>query len=237
MQNLIITSAESLVIELGYLTKELFNQRTIYNFLDQLPNGNGKPVYLIPGLANDDRAFRFLKKILFLKGFNAQTWQLGMNLGPTHGLERRVYRSFKKFYDQYGPTNIVGHSLGGTFAVAIAHHYPDMIDRVVTVGGAHNISGIHPLLERVYKIATGHTIEKSWKDLSSRGHHIACETPVFHIYGTKDTLLRSHNTCMQGNNPELSIDIETSHIGLLESWLCAYTIILLLQISIPKNPT
>lgn len=228
MKKLILRSLETALIESFYFTKEIITQRAIYTLLDTLPEGNGKGVFLIPGLANNDHALHFIKKVLVLKGFHAETWGLGFNTGETPGMERKLYRKFLRLYDRHGESSVFGHSLGGHIAVALAHHYPRMIDRVITAGGAHNPVDIHPALPHLYKVLTGKTVTASWSKVLKEGNHTTDNVPVFHIVGTKDTILHPHHTHMHGNAKDRVFEVNTSHVGLIQSPVAVYTLIKLL---------
>lgn len=239
MGNLLTSTLQTALIEGVYIGKELALGSIIYPLLNQLPNGNGRGVFLIPGLANDDRVLWFIKKVLNQKGYHAETWGLGTNRGHIPGMERKLYRSFRAFHYRYGNASIYGHSLGGHIAVALAHHYPQWIDRVITAGGAHNPTDIHPVLPRIYTLLTGKTITESWDEVVKSGHHTTKDVPVFHIIGTQDTLLRSHHTRMEGNPDSHIFPVQTSHGGLLYSWVAMYTLLNLLQVNLgtSQNPT
>jgi hypothetical protein len=99
-----------------------------------LPRGDGHAVLVIPGLSSADfllRAFRTLIKEL---GYEVEGWGAGINLGPTPSAWRTVERRFTELAARSArPVSLVGHSLGGVMARALAYEHPEQVRRVITV--------------------------------------------------------------------------------------------------------
>jgi hypothetical protein len=49
--------------------------------LDDVPEGDGRPVLLLPGLVNSDGSNFVMRRYLNRLGYRAEGWQLGRNLG------------------------------------------------------------------------------------------------------------------------------------------------------------
>lgn len=101
-------------------------------------NGTGPPVVLLHGMGADSRTWDGIRPYLAEAGFRILTPDL-----PGHGRSPKPWRSYRlPFYLAYltrwlrrlqtGPVHLVGHSLGGALAAAMAIHEPDM---VASVGG------------------------------------------------------------------------------------------------------
>ena len=101
---------------------------------DELPRGHGHPVLVIPGLFSSDFLIHGFRDLLAALGYEVEGWGAGINFGPTracwHIAEQRLLamagRSGQK-------VNIVGHSLGGVMARALAYEHPELVRRVITV--------------------------------------------------------------------------------------------------------
>src|ERR1700739_844135 len=90
-----------------------------------LPTGDGHPVLVLPGLMAGDDSTWPLRRILRRLGYRVHGWRLGRNLGPTPvavtGLRPRLDDLHSR-YDE--PVSVVGWSLGGIYARALARNFP-----------------------------------------------------------------------------------------------------------------
>ncbi|MGV0768441.1 esterase/lipase family protein [Mycobacterium syngnathidarum] len=103
--------------------------------LDSLPDGDGAPVLVLPGLAVGDITTVPLRRVLARHGYAPYSWGLGANMGPT----RRVIDGLDALLDQvvseHGRmVSIVGWSLGGLLGRDLAVRHPDAVCRLITMG-------------------------------------------------------------------------------------------------------
>jgi pimeloyl-ACP methyl ester carboxylesterase len=100
-----------------------------------LPVGDGHPVLVLPGLLADDASTWALRRILRDLGYRVHGWRLGRNFGPTaatvNGLQRRLL-DLRLRYDS--AVSLVGWSLGGIYARALARDTPAAVRQVITLG-------------------------------------------------------------------------------------------------------
>ncbi len=106
----------------------------------QLPNGNGRPVLLLPGFGANEALLKRLNNFLRQNGYESETFVPGFPKDE----------SLRKFIDSLGDTlahkiadlrqrtgkavSLVGQSAGGLYAREFARHHPKDIDRVITLG-------------------------------------------------------------------------------------------------------
>lgn len=94
-----------------------------------------QPVLVLPGLAATDRSTVAIRAGLRSLGHPVHGWRLGRNDGPTEtiiaGLDAR-FRELSARYDR--PISIVGWSMGGVYAWAIAGRDPELVRSVVALG-------------------------------------------------------------------------------------------------------
>jgi len=103
--------------------------------MPRLPQGDGHPVLVLPGLLADDVSTGLLRGRLRRLGYRAHGWKLGRNIGPTarcvQGLEDRM----TELADRYGrQVSLIGWSLGGIYARDIARRSPEAVRQVITLG-------------------------------------------------------------------------------------------------------
>src|SRR4051812_36289158 len=103
--------------------------------LPRLPQGDGHPVLVIPGLLADDTSTRILRTTLRRLGYRVHGWRLGRNIGPTEACVNGMRDRIEDLNNRYGePVSLIGWSLGGIFARAIARRTPDSVRQVITLG-------------------------------------------------------------------------------------------------------
>ena len=118
--------------------------------------GDGHPVLVLPGLCAGDASTLPLRRFLGSLGYAAYPWEQGANFGPRDhvikGMVDRV-RSLQKQHRQ--KVSLVGWSLGGAMANALALRMPERVRQVVTLGSP--LSG-HPKgtnAWRVFELVSG----------------------------------------------------------------------------------
>lgn len=104
--------------------------------LRDLPDGDGRPVMLLPGLFNSDRSNIVLRRHLVRSGYRVEGWGLGRNLGQRAiGADgARLFTAIEAMAARHSaPVALVGISLGGLMARIAAQRMPDRIAQVVTI--------------------------------------------------------------------------------------------------------
>jgi len=104
-------------------------------WLLRAPFGDGHTVIVFPGLVAGDLSTLPLRLFLESRGYNAQAWDQGINLGPGRGvlgnLKRRVRELATK---RERRVSLIGWSLGGIYARELAKMMPDQVRQVITLG-------------------------------------------------------------------------------------------------------
>jgi pimeloyl-ACP methyl ester carboxylesterase len=107
--------------------------------LRMVPRGDGHPVLVLPGWTADDRSTRSLRWYLRQMGYVVHGWGLGVNEGLSERTTSAVARRLRELTDQHGRTvSVVGWSLGGVYARALARSEPRSVRLVVTLGSPIN---------------------------------------------------------------------------------------------------
>ncbi len=99
------------------------------------PRGDGHVVIDIPGWRAPEVSGLPLRRYLAWLGYDARGWGLGTNTGSPRSDARRLTTAVEELADRSGqPVSLVGWSLGGVIARAVARSRPDLVRRVVTYG-------------------------------------------------------------------------------------------------------
>jgi pimeloyl-ACP methyl ester carboxylesterase len=108
------------------------------------PRGDGHAVLVIPGFLAGDESTTPLRAVLSARGFRAEPWLLGRNLGPTAHIVSGLYRRLEEIYAATGePVSLVGWSLGGSFARELGRTRPELVRRVITLGSPLQLTSHH----------------------------------------------------------------------------------------------
>src|SRR4051812_10720146 len=70
--------------------------------LPRLPQGDGHPVLVLPGLLADDTSTRVLRTVLRRLGYRVHGWRLGRNIGPTAVCVQGMRDRIDDLSDRYG---------------------------------------------------------------------------------------------------------------------------------------
>jgi pimeloyl-ACP methyl ester carboxylesterase len=98
------------------------------------PRGDGHPVLVIPGFLGNDLSTQVLRVFLRRRGYVAAPWNLGVNTGPWQETVSRLERRLGDLAQRHGrAASLVGWSLGGVFARALARSQPRHVRQVVTL--------------------------------------------------------------------------------------------------------
>lgn len=186
------------------------------------PKGDGHPVIVIPGFLASDMSTGLLRTFLKLKGYKAEGWKLGRNLGThiTGGknvVSDAVLNRVLEMYVRYDTkVSIVGWSLGGIFAREIARVIPDCIRQVVSLGSPFNgPKGAAPMVAKMFTIINGDMAEREPQAMERMLK--PPPVPSSAIYSRTDGVAHwqacrddwAHPSCQSEN-----IEVRGSHMGL-----------------------
>ena len=104
-------------------------------WLNQLPDGDGHPVIVFPGLMASDASTKPLRSFLERKRYTTYGWDRGSNLGPKEGVFEHcmeLVRKLRRLHKR--KVSLIGWSLGGVYAREVAKDLPKDVRQVITLG-------------------------------------------------------------------------------------------------------
>jgi triacylglycerol lipase len=109
----------------------------VYRGID-VPQGDGGPVMLIPGLFAGDASLRRLAGWLERNGHRAHHAGIRVNADCAERAVTAIERRVAAIADAAGrPVTLVGQSRGGMLARAVAHRSPGLVEQLITLGTPH----------------------------------------------------------------------------------------------------
>jgi hypothetical protein len=160
-------------------------------------------VMALPGFLTGDWAMARHREFLRARGFNVVSSGIAFNAGPTKkaiaALDERLFRWSDR---AKGPISLVGSSLGGVFARAMAMRFPDRVARVVTLCSPIRFPVTTSLAPAVWAFEWRHDPEfkKLAPDVARNP-----QAPVLAIYSTVDGIV-DWRSCLQ--------DEDATHVNL-----------------------
>jgi pimeloyl-ACP methyl ester carboxylesterase len=109
-----------------------FSARPLMKLMNR---GDGHPVIVIPGFLATSHLTSQMRTVLSRQGYDVYDWGQGVNLGYSQDkIDNLVQLVSKIKFDTGKDVSIVGWSLGGLYARAIANTIPEHIRQVITLG-------------------------------------------------------------------------------------------------------
>jgi pimeloyl-ACP methyl ester carboxylesterase len=178
--------------------------------------GGGRPVMLLPGLANNDASSSILKRYLQRLGYRAEGWGLGVNRGvPTVGADLgRLISRIEAMSAAAGGQKValVGTSLGGILSRLVAHRRPDLVATVVTISSPFAGPGRATNVWRVYEWLAGEKIDDP--QVRDRLAEAVRPLPVpsTAIWSRSDGFVQGTN-CVTADDPNCrAVEVRSGHL-------------------------
>jgi len=193
-----------------------------------IPHGDGSAVVLVPGFLGTDTYLRQLHWWLARIGYEPFFSGIGLNAEcPNLLIQQRLRRNIEAALDDTGKkVHLIGHSLGGIIARAIAAQYPSKIASVTTLAAPFRGTVVHPTIlaaaEAVRKrileehgpsvLPTCYTGRCTCDFLSSLRRKLPARVLETAIYTRTDGVV-DWRYCMTGDSSR-DFEVPGTHIGL-----------------------
>ncbi len=190
-------------------------------FLLRTPRGDGHPVLLVPGFLSSEVPLLAMQAFLRNRGYTVDMWGFGRNVGLQRkhvaALEQKVRFLHHKYRRK---VSIVGWSLGGAFALYAAHHAPECVRCIITLGSPVTVgeegSQSPPAVHALYRLVA-HPLGSAAHAMQPRVRQLRARPPVpmSCLYSATDGVVPAHQATFDGD-PEMheNIRVPGSHCGL-----------------------
>lgn len=124
--------------------------------LKNAPRGDGHPVLVLPGLIAGDRSTFPIRRYLDRLGYSVSKWDQGINFGPREHVIKGLVDKVRELQAAHNrKISIVGWSMGGAMANALALRMPERIRSVITLGSPHTGHPKGTNAWRVFELVSG----------------------------------------------------------------------------------
>jgi pimeloyl-ACP methyl ester carboxylesterase len=176
------------------------------------PKGDGHPVLVLPLMFGTDFNTLPLRRFLSGRGYAVSAWGQGINLGPRAGVFEACRERLAELYGERNQrVTLVGWSLGGLFARALALAAPGEVRQVICLGTPLGGDPRPAAMWRAYERLTGDPmgLPPALGDL-----HGSLPVPATSIYSKSDGIVHWELSREPDGPQAENIEVESSHLGL-----------------------
>jgi len=218
------------VLELSRAVMEMGSTAMLQPLMKTLPKGDGHTILTIPGFMGADGSTSQLRKFLKKRGYNAIPWGLGRNAAEVRSkniddfLAHRAateeviaQRVEEEFLASGRKLTLIGWSLGGLYAVALAHRYPQWIRQVITLGtpfGDPRGTALYSVMGRLYdnQDSVDEEALARWVAHTYRGGKL--RVPILALFSESDGIVGSGIArCEADERYVTNMAVMASHVG------------------------
>jgi pimeloyl-ACP methyl ester carboxylesterase len=176
----------------------------------EAPRGEGQPVLVIPGLLTDDSGTQPLRQVLQRLGYRVQGWGQGSNRGPSERVMAGLVQRLETLAE-HGPVTLVGWSLGGAMAYALAAQCPQWVRQVITLSAPLTGDTRATHAAQTYALATGSLSAEA--DLHALLAKVP-EAPITAISTRQDGVIAWPAAMVAEGHQRENLLVRTTHWGL-----------------------
>lgn len=195
--------------------------------LRRLGRGEEHPVLILPGFSTSDWSAMQLRGILRANGYLAHGWRLGRNIGPSERIVTGLRDRLTELYERHGrPVTLIGWSLGGIFARALARERPEMVRQVIVLASPFRITeNDSSSLDSIYDLYAHRHVDDIDVMRVREQERERLTVPATAIYTRTDGMV-AWQMCIDEVGPTSeNIEIYGSHIGIVLNPAAIYAIL------------
>lgn len=169
---------------------------------------DGPPALVIPGFIANDRTTMELRRALAADGWRVHPWAMGWNLGVSADtIDRLKARLDAISPDQ--PILVVGWSLGGVFARALALAHADRVKAVVTLGSPFSGDPRANNVWKLYELVAGHKVDETPIERDSSKPTV----PTLALWSRRDGIVSPRAARGLAHESDRTVELDCSHMA------------------------
>ncbi len=193
-----------------------------------IPRGDGSAVVVIPGFLGTDFYLGEFRGWLRRIGYKPYFSRIGLNAEcPNLLIRHRLIETIEQAYAETGrKVHVIGHSLGGTLALAVASQMPGLVASVITLGSPFRGLTVHPTVLRAVELVRQQILKRHGEGVLPACYTSACtcdflaslagkfpkgvaHTAIF----TKADGIVDWEVCRTGDS-SIDYEVSSTHLGL-----------------------
>lgn len=207
-----------LALEAPRAAREMGSYLLSRRVLGRAPRGDGHPVLVMPGFLGSDGSTRAARIFLRRLGYHVHSWKLGRNWGPTDRIIDGLGERFRTLLEQHDQRiSLVGHSLGGIFARAIAERAPAAVRSVITLGSPVRLgegsTNAEPVVRALSGLYSDRASERPTGDIAVND----LQVPLTAIISKRDGVVHWGMCTVDTAEHRECIVVRGSHSGLIHN--------------------
>lgn len=208
--------------------------------LKSVPQGDGHAVMTLPGFGGGDGSMAILRRFLEKNGYQSHGWELGSNftkervttmdsmLDFCRDKEAGIVQRLEQMNEKSGEkVSLIGWSLGGVYANALAQTHPDLIRQVITLGspiGDPRGTSTWNILKRMNRsdVPDDEQNVNGWIARKEGLGERKVRTSI--LYSLRDGAVSRHSAVIEDHPLVDNIEVSSSHVGFAHNPLVYYVI-------------
>jgi pimeloyl-ACP methyl ester carboxylesterase len=194
-----------------------------------IPRGDGSAVVVIPGFLMTDFYLGEFRTWLRRIGYKSYVSGIPINAEcPNLLIQRHLNDTIRQAHEETGKKiHLIGHSLGGVLARAVAAQLRDRIASVITLASPFRGVAVHPTVLRAAEVVRDQILDRHGAGVLPSCYTGACTCRFLDsltrrlpksmrqtaIYTKTDGIVDWH-VCRTGK-PEIDFEVPSTHIGLV----------------------
>jgi pimeloyl-ACP methyl ester carboxylesterase len=194
-----------------------------------IPRGDGSAVVVVPGFLLTDLYLTEFRAWLRRIGYSPYSSGIGVNAEcPNLLIKQHLIETVETAYAETGrKVHVIGHSLGGVLARAVASQLPSRVASVITLGAPFRGVSVHPMILRAVNLVRGQIHDRNGETVLPSCYTGVCtcrflESLVLRLprsvrrtaVYTKTDGIVDWKVCRTGHRAN-DFEVSSSHIGLV----------------------
>ncbi len=176
------------------------------------PRGDGHPVMVFPGLVAGDSSTWPMRRFLDELGYASYPWEQGLNVGPRPDVVRRLVDRLHQIEDRHGESvSLIGWSLGGAMARALAAQHEAKVRSVITLGSPLQGNPRANHAWRLFEFVSGFRVDDP--ELHAQ-RELLPQVPTTAILSRSDGVVAWQTSLAEEHPLFESIQVPASHLGM-----------------------
>ena len=216
------------VMEFSRVLMEMSSTAMLGPLLNTLPRGDGHTIMTIPGFMGADGSTSQLRRFLNKRGYRAIPWGLGRNAADVRSQNLDDFLTHRtatedaiaarveaEFVATGRKLTLIGWSLGGLYAVALAHRFPQWVRQVITLGtpyGDPRGTALYNVMGSIYNNQADEEALQRWVAHTYRGGKLS--VPILALYSESDGIVGAGIAKCEANARYVThVAVLASHVG------------------------